>query len=175
MVGENTPGAAHRTMTYQMNDIFLLHWPYERSHHAKDGSDIEGRGITPDHFSHYNQAKYVAIQLAKSQQTELSGSIAASHKTNLLKALEKTLNAQSNDELEKFVAKYVEQKSEVEVMSTLNKYSIVWSDHFKQKIINIHQLTGNGLRVFIQNAHGILQMKLQLNQSNKIEQLKYRL
>ena len=175
VIGEETPGAAHRTMTYLMNDIFILYWPYERSEHEKDKSDLEGVGIKPDYQVHYNDAKEFAISFVKGDKTKVTGVNRNSKHLEMLNELDAALNSKTNSLLRKFVSIHVIKEHQKQVLSTLKKYNTVWNYQFDQEIVDVHTLLNNDLKVFFINNSGLLQMKIKLNIDNKIENIIYRL
>ncbi|MEP1096069.1 MAG: S41 family peptidase [Cyclobacteriaceae bacterium] len=175
VVGERTPGAAHRTTTYLMNDVFLLDWPYEQSTHARDSSDLEGEGIMPDYLVHYNDAKKVAFQIAESGKTKKPGKVALPKSTKLIDGLANALNAKSNNPHQAFILKYVTADSQDQISRTLSRYRAVWNDDFRGKLTNIHYLPENKVRLFLETSYGTIQMKIMLDEANKIEGIMTRL
>ncbi|WP_299361964.1 S41 family peptidase [Winogradskyella sp.] len=170
VIGEKTPGAAHRTATYLMSDIFLLNWPYEESKHAKDGQNIEAIGIVPDYLAHYNKAKEIALNFAKKGKVKATKKIISSKESKLVKALVEALNSASDSEYQSFIATHVMSDHQDRVSRTLSKHKTVWNENHNGKIINIHQLPENNLRLFIETSFGIRQMKIVLN-NNKIKKV----
>lgn len=175
VIGEPTPGAAHRTMTYLMSDIFLLHWPYEKSLHSKGEQDLEGIGIIPDYLAHYDDARNLAIEYVQSGSTNGLDKIQLPQKTEIIKELMEALNAKSDEPVESFIANYIVLDNRGQVLGTLNKFRNVWNDKCNGKIVNSHYLSKSQFRVFIETAYGIIQMKVTLNQEHKIKNIRYRL
>nr|WP_321237571.1 S41 family peptidase [uncultured Psychroserpens sp.] len=171
VIGEKTPGGAHRTSTYLMNDIFLLNWPYEQSKHAKDEQNIEAVGIIPDYLAHYNKAKKVAIKFAKKGRAKKIKKISFHKESCLVKDLEKVLNSMSDSDYQNFISTHVMQSHQDKVSKTLSKYKTVWNENHNGRIINIHNLPENNVRLFIETNYGIRQMKIILNDENKISKI----
>ncbi len=174
VIGERTPGAAHRTMTYLMNDVFLLHWPYERSEHVVDNKDLEGIGIIPDYLVHYDKAIDESIKIAKGIKVEKEHSIAIPQSAQLIGDLIEALNSNSDNSINEFVDKNVTLNHQETVSRTLQKFKTVWNDSFEAKIVNIHNLPESNFRIFIETVYGVKQMKIALNGSNKIEKIMMR-
>ena len=168
VIGEQTPGGAHRTSTYLMNDIFLLNWPYEQSKHAKDEQNIEAVGVIPDYLTHYDKAKKVAVKFAKKGRTKKTKRISFRKGNRLVKALIKVLNSKSETDYQNFITTHVMPSHQDKVSRTLLKYKTVWNENFNGRIINIHHLSENNVRLFIETNYGIRQMKIMLNDKNEI-------
>lgn len=175
VIGEPTPGAAHRTMTYLMSDIFLLHWPYEESLHSREELDIEGIGIIPDYLVHYNDARKIAIKYAQSGSIEELDEIQVPEKTEIIKELMEVLNAKSDKTIKSFMANYIVPDNKDQVLDTMHKFKTIWNDQCNGKIVNIHNLSEDKFRMFIKTSYGTIQMKITLNQEGKIEYILYRL
>lgn len=173
VIGEKTPGAAHRTATYLMNDIFLLNWPYEESKHTKDEQNIEAIGIVPDYLAQYNKAKKIALKFAKKGRVKTTKRISFRRRSRLVKALMKALNSGSDTDYQNFITTHVMSGHQDKVSRTLLKYKTVWNENLNGKIINIHHLPENNMRLFIETNFGIRQMKIMLN-NNKIVEIRTR-
>lgn len=163
VIGEKTRGAAHRTMTYLMNDIFLLHWPYERSVPVENGKDIEGVGIVPNYFAHYNEAKMVAIQFIQNGKVNESKEILVPDKTKLIDKLIRTLNSNSKKSINKFAKKYVQSHKSDKVSRKLSKFKTIWNDGLNSELTNIHYLSENMIRLFIKTTYGTREIKIILD------------
>lgn len=174
VIGEPTPGAAHQTMTYLMNERFLLHWPYERSIHAGTGQDLEGVGITPDHFVQYNHAKEVAVHYAKTGKVLGQNKNSTPKKTKLLDDLIVALNSKSDTSYQEFVAERGLEESQNQMLRTLFKFRAIWNTDFNGQITNVHHISRNRFRVFIKTSYGVSQMKIHLDGNGKIETLMMR-
>jgi len=168
VIGEQTPGAAHRTATYLMSDIFLLNWPYEQSKHAKDEQDLEAVGIVPDYLAHYNKTKKVAIKFAKKGRVKKTRKTSFQKRNNLVNTLIEALNSKSNKDYQNFMTTYVASSCRDEVSRTLLKYKTIWNKNLNGKIINIHSISENEIRLFIEANYGMRQMKITLNNKKKI-------
>ncbi|WP_430968086.1 S41 family peptidase [Spongiimicrobium sp. 2-473A-2-J] len=174
VIGEATSGAAHRTMTYLMSERFLLHWPYERSTHARTGEDLDGVGITPDHLVHYNHAKEVAVHYAKTGKVLEQNENPVPKTSALLEDLIIALNSKSDFSYREFVIDYGLEKSQNQILRTLFKFRAVWNTDFNGRITNVHHISESQSRVFIETPYGISQMKIYLDDNGKIEKLMMR-
>ena len=172
VIGEPTFGAAHRTASYLMNDVFMLHWPYEYSKHVKGDKDLEGVGIKPDYKVHYNSAKKMVLDIAQTGNFPNREKNFNFKPSKIARALLKAMNADTIDE--NFVLEHIVLEDQKKVLTTLNKFKMVWNPGKDAKITNIHHLEGNSIRIFLQTNYGIIQMKVILNQG-KIGKIMYRL
>lgn len=171
VIGESTPGAAHRTATYLMSDVFLLHWPYERSVHAKTNQDLEGIGIKPNYLTHYNTAKKFAIEFTKNAQFPEYDGIKVPEKTKLVKVFLDALNSKQIDNV--FISKHIVSDNKKEVLNTLNKFNTVWNHHLNAELTNIHYLDGDDFRIFLKTSYATMQIKVNVI-DNKIQKIMYR-
>lgn len=175
VIGERTPGAAHRTQTYLMSDTYLLQWPYERSEHIVENRDLEGIGIIPDYPIHYNNTKEFAINMASSKnhiskKYEMSARI-----KNVINELVTTLNMDLSISDETIISKHVDSNNHQKIMRALRSYNLVWNTSLNHELTNIHIIDEKYIRIFLENDVGTIQMKIGFNSNDKIEKVMYRL
>ncbi len=172
VIGEKTPGALHRSATYLMNDLFMLQWPYERSVDALQQKDIEGIGISPDLYAHYDEAKTVAINYLKNHKPESSVADEQQNEDRVIRELLSQLNSKSIDQ--EYLSDYLTAEGQERVLSSLTRFRQVWNQDLNAQLNNVHHPEENSLRLFIQTTSGELVMKL-IMEDGRIDSLMYRL
>lgn len=171
VIGEKTKGGAHRSATYLMSDLFLLNWPYERSEHAISKQDIEGKGIEPNVYAHYNDAKNIAIAYSKNIRADNTKKTPRPNTPLLLKAILEYINASTT---EKNIEEFLTAENKEKVLATLNRFKTVWNRDGGAKINNTHFLDDGNLRLVVNTSFGEVFLKL-IMKEGRIENLLYRL
>ena len=171
VIGEQTPGAAHRSATYVMSDIFLLNWPYERSEHAVNQQDLEGKGITPDIFAQYNHAKKTAIGYSKNKSKDEINEFEYPDKPLFLNSFLEQMNS---NVIEEAFHTYLTQQNKDKVLETFQIFKTVWNEDLNATLDNTHYLENGDIRLVVKTTFGIIFIKL-LIEEGKIDKLLYRL
>ncbi len=172
VIGEKTPGAVHRSATYLMNDLFMLQWPYERSVDASQQKDIEGIGISPDLYAHYDEAKTVAIDYLKNQGPKSSVAVQKPNEDRIVREFLYQINSKIIDQ--EYLSDYLTSAGQEKVLSSLMRFKTVWNEDLNAQLNNVHHLEEGNLRLFIQTTFGELVMKL-IMEDGGIDGLMYRL
>nr|WP_299381766.1 S41 family peptidase [Allomuricauda sp.] len=171
VVGEPTPGGAHRTMTYLMSDIFLLHWPYEKSLHAATLQDLEGIGVKPDYPAHYQNAFQTALKLIGSGGKPVVTDSKMPKQPKLVRRLVKALNSYTVSAVENFLSKHVVPENQEAIAKALTRFNKVWNPTKDALVANLHFISENQIRLFVKSQDGTNIIKLVLNDANQISKI----
>ena len=171
VIGEQTKGGAHRSATYLMNGLFLLSWPYERSEHAVTKQDIEGVGVKPQLYAHYNCAKEKAIDYLNNNGEVCLRNI---HTSTLPSFLKSFLGQINSEILDQNVYQHFDSRNREEILRTLNTFKTVWNEDLNATIKNIHYMDNGNIRLVVSTGFGEVFMKLKLH-NEKIKGLLFRI
>ncbi len=173
VTGEGTSGAAHRTMTYRMCDIFLLHWPWEYSCHARSGQDLEGIGIRPDLPASYNAAPGLALaHLGENRDAALSLP-QEDPPAEWVELLVQALNASREDGLREFVSRFGEHSAAPGLITSLQRFQRVWNIERNLALVACHHVDKHSERLFLRTPQATVLLRIGLAEGHIIE-LAYR-
>lgn len=173
VAGEATSGAAHRTMTYLMCDLFLLHWPWEYSCHARSGQDLEGIGIRPDLPASYSAAPGLALaHLAGNRDAALSRPLEHAP-PEWAELLVQALNTSREDALPEFVSRFGEHAGRSDLTTRLERFQRVWNTERNLALVASHQVDDHSLRLFLRMSQATVLLRVGLA-GGQISELAYR-